>query len=373
MKFLLEKLSQNWQLRFLAVCAGVALVVYAVVMPVHSTESLDSGLVPVSAASSEPVSDTNGRGPGAPVASSASGQSVSGQLDVHCMGENRAAAAQLQLAASSYLEEDLPRDFSGSIRALRSAADQGNAVAQFMLGHAYQLGLGVPKDMTQTTRWYARAGQPRNSESLDAGAQPAPRDFVQAFETYKNVADAGEAGAELYMGLGYDLGIDLPRSAVEAARWYRKAAAQGSSSAENNLGVLYRNGDGMPKDCEEAAVWFGKAAARGNANAQYSLGRMYLQGDGIERSYAQAAQWLEKAAGQGNAPAEVLLSTMYVSGQGVPGSTAKAYMWINLASARVRQARDSRDSIEKEIPEAEIAEGQKLTHAWLIQHSQSLY
>jgi uncharacterized protein len=99
---------------------------------------------------------------------------------------------------------------------------------------------------------------------------------------------------------------------------------------------------------------------------------MYYRGDGVPQSYPQAAAWLEKAASQGNAPAQILLSCMYATGQGVAGSTPMAYMWVNLASATEDQARISRNLIERVMPQNEIAEGQKLTHDWLSQHSQSL-
>jgi hypothetical protein len=379
MKFLLEKLSRYWQLRFLAVGAGVALVVYAVLLPDPSNNLHDTGIVSVSAAPLALPVDKRG------TPRVGDGVSAVADLDTHrlaatgvWLGENQAAADQLGLAVQGDQDAEIPRDYSESIRSLRSAAIQGSAVAQFMLGHAYEIGFGVPKDMTETARWYARAVEPRPSaggnasrQALPQGtSQATPKDFVQALDFYRKAADQGDRSAELYMGLAYDMGQDAPKSAMEAARWYRKAAAQGSASAASNLGILYHEGEGMPRDSVEAAVWFESAAARGSASAQYGLGRMYYKGDGVEQSYSQAAAWLEKAAGQGNASAQVLLSYLYATGKGVPGNTARAYMWINLASGSEDQARLSRELVEKLIPQDEIAEGQRLTHDWLSQHSQ---
>jgi TPR repeat protein len=287
-------------------------------------------------------------------------------------GVNHEAADLLTFTANAYQEGNLPRDFSGSIRELRKSAAQGNAAAEFLLGHAYQLGLGVPKDMTETARWYARAAEVPGIGSGNTNSQAGPRDFPQAFDAYRKAAEQGDAGAQLYLGLAYDLGRDVSRNSMKAAGWYRKAAAQGSSSAATNLGVLYYNGDGTPKDSAEAAVWFSSAAARGSASAQYSLGRLYYQGDGVSQDYAKAAVWLEKAAVQGGAPAQVLLSVMYATGHGVQGSTPRAYMWINLASATEERAKTSREQIEKVVSPEEIAEGQKLTHDWLAQHARSM-
>jgi len=370
MKLLLEKLSRYWQLRFLAIAAGVSLVVYAVLLPTHDNDGTDSTIESVSASqlqktarADEPTPVLVGAGD-----PSASGSDKAGAL-VSWLQLNQAAVAQLNLAADAYEQSDLPRDFSESIRQLRRAANGGSAAAQILLGHAYERGLGVPKDMSETARFYARAAEAHASGS--SSVSPAPVNYTQALESYRRAAEQGDVGAELYMGLMNDVGDDMPRNAVEAARWYRKAAAQGSASAECNLGLLYHNGDGMPKDSVEAAAWLQRAAERGSASAQYGLGRMYVQGDGVAKDNARAAEWLEKAARQGNAPAQVELSAMYASGRGVQGNTAMAYMWINLASAKEQQARDSREQVERVVPSVVIAEGQRLTHAWLQQHSSS--
>jgi TPR repeat protein len=367
MKLLLEKLSRYWQLRFLAVGAGVVLVIYAVMLPDPSNKSRDTSILSVAAAPL-PLTDAGDDGPMRVPAmagnTAALSKTTPESFKTPWLGENNAVADQLDLAVRSYSEADLPRDFSQSIRALHSAADHGDTVAEFLLGHAYQLGLGVSKDMTETARWYARAAAGADSHAV-------VKDFPQAFDSYSKVAEQGDAAAQLYLGLTYDLGRDIPRNVIEAARWYRKAAAQGSSSAASNLGVLYYNGDGMPKDSAEAAVWFSSAATRGNVIAQYCLGRLYYQGEGVPQDYAKAAAWFERAAAQGSAPAQVLLSAMYATGKGVPGSTPKAYMWINLASGTEDEARTSRVRIEKVIPPDEIAEGQKLTHDWLLEHSRS--
>ena len=375
MKLLLEKLSRYWQLRFLAVGAGVVLVIYAVMLPDPSNKSHDTSILSVAAAplmSLAGAKDDVPTPPRATVGDAALSKASPESTRMPWIGENSDVADQLSLAVQSYSEADLPRDFSQSIRALRSAAGDGDAVAEFLLGHAYQLGLGVSKDMTETARWYARAADVPTPNAGGGNSRAAVKDFSQAFDAYTKVAEQGDAAAQLYLGLTYDLGRDVPRNVIEAARWYRKAAAQGSSSAASNLGVLHYNGDGMPKDSAEAAVWFSSAATRGNVTAQYCLGRLYYQGEGVPQDYAKAAVWFEKAAAQGSAPAQVLLSAMYATGQGVPGSTPKAYMWINLASATEDEARTSRERIEKVIPPNEIAEGQKLTHDWLLEHSRSI-
>ena len=360
MTLIIEKLSRYWQLRFLVVGAGIALIVYAVLLPDPSNKSRDISIQSVAAAPLTAASASGGAAASAATVVGGSPATVAGATaGLPWLGENQAAANQLRLSAGLDDDANLPADASESTRTLRAAADKGDAVAEFLLGHAYQLGLGVPKDMSETTRWYGIAAQSRSGDAAN---------FPQAFEAYRKLAEQGDESAELYLGLAYDLGQDVPRNVAEAARWYRKAAAQGSGSAANNLGVIYFNGDGVPKDDAEAAAWFRTGANRGSGSAQNNLGRLYFAGDGVDRNVGEAAAWLERAAAQGNAPAQKLLSLLYATGQGVAGSTPMAYMWINLASARDEQARDSRVQIEKAMASNEIAEGQRLTHAWLTEH-----
>src|SRR5580698_10151786 len=157
MKLLWEKLSRYWQLRFLAMGAGVALIVYAVLLPDPGNYN-GTSILSVAAAPRMSATDTSDSQIPVPTSSgntTAASEATPAGIKMPWLGENHAAADQLHLAAEGYQDADLPRDFSESIRKLRNAANQGNAVAELLLGHAYQLGLGVPKDMTETARWYA--------------------------------------------------------------------------------------------------------------------------------------------------------------------------------------------------------------------------
>ena len=60
-----------------------------------------------------------------------------------------------------------------------------------------------------------------------------------------------------------------------ALRKYKSAAAQGNAGAQLNLGVMYNIGQGVVQDYAEAMRWFKSAAALGNAGAQLKLGVSY--------------------------------------------------------------------------------------------------
>ena len=377
MKLCLEKLANAWQLRFVTIAGCMALVIYAVVMPVHSTESVN---LPVNLPSPATPMDTAVSGKGLPLGSSQFQNHTDSAVDSsnslrhstsspsrYWVIENPAAAALLERTATLYQDQELPRDASDLIRELRRSAASGDATAEFLLGEAYQQGLGVPRSLSENLRWYAEAAHAGAAQPTTASNQ-TPRSYAQALLAYRQAADSGEKTAELYLGLANDLGNGMPIDSAQAANWYRKAAAQGSTSAACNLGELYLYGRGVPKDSVEAAHWLERAAARGSAVAQYALGQMYRDGKGVAQDDVIAAQWLEDAAKRGNAPAQVTLSSMYASGNGVAGSTAKAYMWINLAAARDARLRDSRAGLEKNMSPVEMAEGQRLTHSWLSTH-----
>jgi len=113
-------------------------------------------------------------------------------------------------------------------------------------------------------------------------------------------AEAGDAQAQLDLGLAYDEGKGMPQNDELAANWYRKSAEQGNALAQNNLGVLYRTGRGLARDREEAARWFAKAALQCQPNAAYNLGIAYYNGDGVVRDAGLGFIWLLVAKQCGN-------------------------------------------------------------------------
>ena len=52
----------------------------------------------------------------------------------------------------------------------------------------------------------------------------------------------------------------------------KKCAEAGDAHAQLQLGICYFNGDGVREDKTEAVIWFRKAAEQGLAKAQYNLG-----------------------------------------------------------------------------------------------------
>jgi TPR repeat protein len=112
----------------------------------------------------------------------------------------------------------------------------------------------------------------------------------------KAKAEAGDAAAQLELGLAYHDGKGVPLNDAMAARWIRKSADQGYAPAQNELGILYRLGEGVDRDKQESVRWFQFAAAQWNAKAMFNLGAAYYNGDGVEISDDAACRWFVLAA-----------------------------------------------------------------------------
>ena len=95
----------------------------------------------------------------------------------------------LFLASPVHAENDL--------EAVRKAAEQGHADAQFLLGLMYDVGEGVPENDAEAVRWYRKA------------------------------AEQGDAPAQNNLGLMYGNGEGIPEDRVQAYVWFSIAAAQG--------------------------------------------------------------------------------------------------------------------------------------------------
>jgi TPR repeat protein len=95
-------------------------------------------------------------------------------------------------------------DYSLGLREARTAAEGGDADAQFRLAQLLGLGLGCAQDYEQAVNWYHKAAQ------------------------------AGHAQAQSNLGFMYGTGRGVPQDYVQAYAWYNVAAATGEDTARRN-------------------------------------------------------------------------------------------------------------------------------------------
>ena len=133
-------------------------------------------------------------------------------------------------------------------------------------------------------------------------------------------------------------------------------AAAGDADAQLKLGLRYAEGDGVIQNQKEATQWFALAAKQGNTEAQYHYGLALLKGRGVVQDYRAAFSWIEKAAQRGYAKAQYDLGELYRYGTGTPVDKPRAYLWFNLAAAQgVEAAAKARDSLVWQLKPEQLA------------------
>lgn len=130
------------------------------------------------------------------------------------------------------------------IHHVRTLASRGDVEATFLMGTAYDEGLGVEVDFAEGLRWYRRA---------------AHQGHVLAAHNVGNVYRDGR-------------GVEVDHA--RAAMWWLRAARAGDVIPALRLGEAYEAGRGVPLSLEDARFWYGRAAAAGNAQAAEALQRL---------------------------------------------------------------------------------------------------
>src|SRR6266508_892877 len=175
--------------------------------------------------------------------------------------------------STSDLIEGLTRyathDHARAIEVLRPLADQGDAVAQEVLGKIHLTGEGTT------------------------------RDNVVAFKRLLQAAERGRAEAQLELGRMYRDGVGISADGNLAMYWFDRAAKQGAPDAYNAIGELYLGHPGVLEDAAAARRFFLSGANLDNAGAMYNLGMIYLVGHGVTQDGIEAYKWFELSAQTG--------------------------------------------------------------------------
>jgi localization factor PodJL len=158
-------------------------------------------------------------------------------------------------------------------KALRTAAEKGDAAAMYDVGVRYSEGRGVTRDLAAAAKWFEKA------------------------------AVSGLAPAQYRLGMQYEKGQGVAKDPALAELWYKKAADLGNAKAMHNLAVLYAEGALGKPDYDKAIVWFRKGADFGVVDSIYNLGVLSARGLGMTRDLGQSYTWFALAAQRGDADA----------------------------------------------------------------------
>ena len=169
------------------------------------------------------------------------------------------------------------REYDLAVRLLRSPADSGSAVAQYLLGYLYFTSADV--DPVESKQWLERAAAQQHPDAL------------------------------FYLSNWHEDGICRPPNSERRRALLLRAAELGSLQAQRDLGCYYAIGEaGFPLDPRLGRLWYSRAAERGHADAQYNYGLMIILGEGGPPDSISGLDWIRRAASQNDEAALHYLS-----------------------------------------------------------------
>ena len=119
-------------------------------------------------------------------------------------GKEQFLEVQFRLGAYFYSK----KDYQEAVKWFRKVAEQGDAMAQCMLGLCYAEGNGVEKDYQEALKWYRKA------------------------------AEQGDAMAQCNLGLCYDEGRGVIQNKVKAYAWFALSSKNGNDVGNKNMKLL---------------------------------------------------------------------------------------------------------------------------------------
>ena len=204
----------------------------------------------------------------------------------------------------------IPSDMEEARKWYARAGAVGHVPATKMLGDLYYEGLGAPRDVKKAAGLYRQAatlGYPAAgfalAEILAGGEDGVAQDRKEALRWYVAAARYGHAGALYALGRAYDLGEGVGADQQLAIGYYKAAALNGSAAAMTAMGTYFYEGKLVPKDLAVARQWFEAGASGGDADGMVNLAAMLVQGDGGAKDVVRAWVLLKRAGALGHASA----------------------------------------------------------------------
>lgn len=198
-----------------------------------------------------------------------------------------------------------------------AAAEQGQPIAQYLLGQLYQLGqVESEPNYVAAEKWYKNAEilYPKAAIALGFLYDTVSNQYQEALKSYQFATFKSSAVAAFDLGLIYEYGKGVPVNSEKARALYRQAAEHGMSKAMSQLAGLYFMGQGGPQDAQKALQWYTKAAHLGDSEALYQLGLLSETGFATSLDFSNAIRYYQQAAKKGNDKATLALARIYQYG-----------------------------------------------------------
>jgi len=200
---------------------------------------------------------------------------------------------------------------AGGVKQLHAMAPH-SSLAKFVLGLMHKNGKGVEKDLVKAVYWWRSAAEQGNADAQFALGQhyESEKNQQAALDWYRIAAIQNHPSACNSLGVAFLKGNGVEEYLYKAFRLFKVGAEKGNAGAQCNLGFMHQNGREIGQNYQEALRWFFLSAKQGNSNAQTNLAYMYINGCGVEKNFEEAVKWYRLAAKQNSCHAKLCLGIL---------------------------------------------------------------
>ncbi len=162
-------------------------------------------------------------------------------------------------------------DYYGAVAVWRPLAIAGDAIAQYNLAKAYQLGRGLPTDMKMAESWYGKAAQQGHVPSRDNFGLLLFQngDRTSAMPYIEESAGRGEPRAQYVLGTALFNGDTMKKDWVRAYALMTRASAAGISAASSSLAQMDKF---IPLDQRQRGLTLARSLETSGSNPQIAAG-----------------------------------------------------------------------------------------------------
>ena len=289
--------------------------------------------------------------------------------------ENNLDDARVNLATMLAEQEDYSQNIIAILDLLKTAADNKNKDAYFVLGLIYenQQDKYVQHDKSKALLYFERAAEEGHPEAMVEAAclydtlTDIDNHENKSFLYLKHAAEKECINSYYLLGEKFFYGKGTKRNKTEAVRWYKKGVEKKDYRAYCRLADCYLRGDGIGRNNKKAFSLYKQAFEKDESSQYYSafgMAECYFYGYGVSQNtdtalkyykkaatlengvatkfladyfydcndFKEALEWAKKAANTGLGWGMLMIGAMYQRGEGVNENREEAYKWFSKAA-----------------------------------------
>ncbi len=217
-----------------------------------------------------------------------------------------------------------------------------NNIADWFLGRAYKLGLGVDRDPIKSKAYYISACKAGNGNAMSGLAQlyasyPGQENLDSAYYWFNEAIQHGQADSYFFVSqvdIQRNIQKGLPIDTAKIIEYWEYGVKANSPLCISALAALYYSGDGVVEPNKTKAFNMLALLPQDKLNdvSSYLLGEMYELGEGTNQNFNAALSFYKQSAAKGNTDAICKLGNFYQLGQGVERNDSLAFIQYNKAA-----------------------------------------